>query len=103
METVKKHIAGCIFDRAILDVIINAFNTFKKNMSTVVPGSKRLLNGDCNAMESTAITVEQQVMVCSKATSTCTEVKERSCLPSEDLRYAGISSKMALLPLPTLK
>jgi len=31
-----------------------------------------------------------------------TETKERSCLPSEGLKYAGMSSKIPLPPLPTL-
>ena len=36
------------------------------------------------------------------ATAVGTEIKERSCLPSEALRYAGISNKIPLPPLPTL-
>jgi len=50
-------------------------------------------------MESTAITAEQQgprlqrVRICSNAAATGTLEKERSCLPSEVLRYARVSSK----------
>ena len=46
----------------------------------------------CNAMESAATTAEQQgprllqVRICSNAGAMGTEIKERSCLPSEGLR-----------------
>lgn len=46
----------------------------------------------CNVMESAAMTVEQQdlrlqqVRICSTIRATGTEIKERSCLPSEGLR-----------------
>jgi len=59
-------------------------------------------------MESTGMTAEeqgptlQQVRVCSNAT-VCTEIKERSCLLSEGLRYTGNFSKIPLPPVPTLK
>jgi len=60
-------------------------------------------------MERTAMTAEQQgprllqVRICSNATAIGTEIKERCGLPSEHLRYAGISRKIPLPPLPTLK
>jgi len=35
----------------------------------------------------------QQVRVCSNATAAGTEIKERSCLPSDGLTHTGIPSK----------
>jgi len=61
-----------------------------------------------NAMESATKTAEQQdprlqwVRMCSNTTPTSTEIRERSCLPSEGLRYTEISSKMPIPPLATL-
>jgi len=43
------------------------------------------------------------VKIYSNATTIDTEIKKKSYLPSEDLRYTGISSKIPLIPLPTLK
>ena len=63
----------------------------------------------CTGMESTAMTAEQQdprmqqVRACPNATAVGTEIKERSCLPSEGLRDAGSSREKPSLPLPTLK
>jgi len=60
-------------------------------------------------MESAAMTAEQQgprlqqVRICSNATAVGIEIKEGSCLPPEYLIYTGISSKIPLPPLPTLK
>jgi len=60
-------------------------------------------------MESIAITAEQQgprlqqVRICSNTTVIGIEIKERNFLPFKDLRYAEISRKRALPPLPTLK
>lgn len=54
-------------------------------------------------MESTAMTAKQQVRICSNATATGTETKERSYLPLEGLRYTGISIEIPLSPLQTLK
>jgi len=60
-------------------------------------------------MESTAMTAKQQgprlqqVRIRSNATAMGTEKKEKSCLLSKGLRYAGISSKIPLLPLLTFK
>jgi len=60
-------------------------------------------------MESTAMTAEQQgprlqqVRICSNATAVGTEIKERSCLHLEGLRYTGIFSEISLPPLQTLK
>ena len=45
----------------------------------------------------------QQARTCSNATALGTEIKERSCLPSEGWTQAGISSKIPLPALPTLK
>jgi len=45
----------------------------------------------------------QQVRVRLNAATVSIEIKERSYLPSEDLRYTEIASKTPLLPLPTLK
>jgi len=62
----------------------------------------------CNMMESTT-TAEQQNIDCSKwglylnTTVVDTEIKKSSCLPLEDLRRTGISTKIVLSPLPTLK
>jgi len=62
-----------------------------------------------NTIESAAMTAEQQgsrlqqVRICSHATATGSEIKERSCLPSEYLRHIGIFSKIPPPPLPTLK
>jgi len=59
-------------------------------------------------MEIAAMTAEQQVpslhpvRVFSNATAIGTEIKERSCLPLEGLRYTGISSKKLTPPLPPL-
>jgi len=39
----------------------------------------------------------------SNATAIGTETKERIFIPSEGLRYTGISSKIPSPPLPTLK
>jgi len=64
----------------------------------------------CNTTESTAVAVEQRgprlqkLRICSTAAAAVgTEIKERSCLPSEGLKCRGISSKMPLHLLPTLK
>ena len=63
----------------------------------------------CNAMESAAITAEQQdprmqqVRACPNAAAVGTEIKEKSCLPSEGLRDTGSSRERPSLPLPTLK
>jgi len=60
-------------------------------------------------MESAATTAEQQgprlqqVRICSNTAAIGTEIKERSCLPLEGFRYAGTSSKIPTLPVPTLK
>jgi len=43
------------------------------------------------------------VRICSNTTAIDTEIREKNYLPSEDLRYTGISSKIPLPPLPTLK
>jgi len=45
----------------------------------------------------------QQVRIRSNATAAGTEIRKSNCLPLEVLWYIGISSKMALLPLPTLR
>jgi len=74
-------------------------------MLAIIPFSQKTLY---DAMESTAITTEQQslrlqqVRICSNATTTGTEIKERSCLPSEGLRYARMTSKIPLTPLQPL-
>jgi len=63
-------------------------------------GKAALLLGGCNVMESTAMTKVQQgprlqlERICSNATAMDTEIKGRSSLPSEGLRYRGISSKI---------
>lgn len=49
------------------------------------------------------MTAKQQVRICSNATATGTETKERSYLPLEGLRYTGISIEIPLSPLQTLK
>jgi len=60
-------------------------------------------------MESTKMTAEQQGpklqhgRICSNITAVSTGIKESNCLPSENLRKAGISNKIPLPPLPTLK
>ena len=62
-----------------------------------------------NAMERATMIAEQkdsrlqQVRIHSNTTAVSTEMKERSCLPSEGLRYIRISSKILLSSLPTLK
>jgi len=59
-------------------------------------------------MESIAVIVGQQsptlqhVRICSNEAALDTEVKEKKCLILEALRYAGISIKTPLPPLPTL-
>jgi len=56
---------------------------------------EKFLVGLCNAIESAARTAEQQgsrlqwMGIYSNATTIGTEIKERSCLPSEGLRYTG--------------
>ena len=42
-----------------------------------------------NATESTAMTAEQQVRICSNATAMSTEIKEKSYLPSEIIRHTA--------------
>jgi len=59
-------------------------------------------------MERAATTAEQpgprlQVRTHTNIAAMGPKVKERSCLPSEDLRYAWISSKICLFLLTTLK
>jgi len=44
----------------------------------------------------------QQEKICTNTTAVGVEIKERSYLPSEDLRYSGISSEIPFPPLPTL-
>jgi len=70
---------------------------------------EKFLVGLCNAIESAARTAEQQgsrlqwMGIYSNATTIGTEIKERSCLPSEGLTYTGVSTKIPSPPLPTLK
>lgn len=45
----------------------------------------------------------QQVKICSDTIAVSPEIRERSCLPSESLMCAGISRKIPLHPLPSLK
>jgi len=45
----------------------------------------------------------QQVQISLNEAAIHTEIKAGSCLLSEDLRYAGLSSKIPSPPLPTLK
>jgi len=45
----------------------------------------------------------QQVRICSNATAMDAEIKERSCLPAEGLRYTGVCNEIPLPPLPTFK
>ena len=59
-----------------------------------------------NAMQSTAEQQGprlQQIQIYSNTTAVITNIKERSYLPSEGLRYIGISSRIPLPSLPTLK
>ena len=71
--------------------------------------TKNLATVYYNMMKSAAMTAEQQgpimqlVKICSNATAVGTEIKEISCLPSEGIRYTGISNEIPLPPLPTLK
>lgn len=65
------------------------------------------------AMKSATVTAEQQDLLrvehqdaASKDSlkhAVGTEIKERICVPSEDLWYTGISKEKLLPPLPTLK
>ena len=63
----------------------------------------------CNTMERAAVTAQQkgprlqQLKICSNTTAVSTEIKKRSYIPSEDLRYTQISNKIPPPPLPTLK
>ena len=45
----------------------------------------------------------QRARICLDITAEGTEIKERSCLPLEDLRYTRISRRMPSPPLPALK
>lgn len=57
----------------------------------------------------TAMTAEQQgprlqqVTIQPNAIAIGTEMKERSYLPTEDLRYTGNSNKIPFPPMPALK
>jgi len=80
--------------------------TIGKWLFIIVHFAQKKMSG-CNTMVSTAMTAEQQssrpqqARTHSNATAMGTETKERSHLPSEGLRYTGISSKIPLPPLPT--
>lgn len=58
----------------------------------------------CNMMESTVMTAEQkdprlqQVRIHSNTTAVDTEIRERSCLPSEGFRQAEISREIPVSP-----
>jgi len=90
-----------------LQQVLNLLAVPPQGLCTNPPPESDTLHNLCNSMESTAMTAEQQgprleqVRICSNAKAM--ETKEEVCLPLEGLRYAGISSKIPLPLLPTLK